>query len=79
MAFFYVPGVQLRYTLSSLYVPIRWTTMNMIDIYNETMNGIVGASSGNRTLVFHLKGQTYNSPITAVLLSVLEANSWCRV
>ena len=36
--FFYVPGIQLRYTGSPFYVPIRQTMMNTVDIYNEKMN-----------------------------------------
>ena len=36
--FFYVTGVQLRYTGSPFYVPIRRTMMKTMDIYNENMN-----------------------------------------
>ena len=36
--FFFVSGVQLRYTGSPFYVPIRWTMMNTMDIYNEKIN-----------------------------------------
>ena len=60
----YVPGVQLRYTGSPFYVPIRRTMMNTMDIYNEKMND-VGASSGNRTRVFRLRGETCNRSTTA--------------
>jgi len=35
--FFYVPGVQLRYTGSPFYVPIRRTILNVMDMYNEKM------------------------------------------
>ena len=37
---FYVPGVQLRYTGSPGYVPIRRTMMNTMDIYKDKMNDI---------------------------------------
>ena len=57
--FFYVHGVQLRYTGSPLYVPIRRTMMNTMDIYNEKMND-VGASSGHRTRVFRSSGEICN-------------------
>ena len=37
--FLYVPGVQLRYTVSLHgYVTIRQTMMNTMDIYNEMMS-----------------------------------------
>ena len=55
--FLYVPGVQLRYTGSPFYVPIRRTMMNTLDIYNEKMID-AGASSGHRTRVFRLRGET---------------------
>ena len=35
---FYVPGVQLRYTGSPFYVPIRRTMMNTMDIYMYMYN-----------------------------------------
>ena len=58
--FFYVPGVQLRYTGSPFYVPIRRTMittmdlykytmrtmMNTMDIYNEKMNDMWESAPG---------------------------------
>ena len=44
--FFYVPGIQLRYTGSTFYVPIRWTMMNTMDIYNEKMNDMWESAPG---------------------------------
>ena len=62
--FFYVPGVQLRYTGLPFYVPTRRTLMNTMDIYHEKMN-YVGPSSWYQTRVFRLKGETCNRSTTA--------------
>ena len=44
----------------------HFMTMNTMDIYNEKMID-VGASSGHRTRVFRLRGETCNHSTTAAL------------
>ena len=39
--FFYVPGVQLRYTGSPFYVPIRRTMINTMDLYKYKMRTMI--------------------------------------